>query len=242
MATTGNDLVNDVRAEVLEPSPTFFSSSRMLALVNLAQKEYVRKTRCLQNFAWTSTVQGIGIYPMPSDWLGSECIFYQDQTNTTSPSWIRLRPTTLEKMAQESPNFLSNQTQMLGKPMKYFVQGSNLYIYPKPATSGTNDIFMYYQSREIPLQTLNDQLSIDDSLTPGLRAYILWKMWKQDQEDALAEEQKELFKEEIGWGIKWRNQRILDLKRKIDIESYQPFTNAATMRSINGSLNPLDLT
>jgi len=240
MATTGNDLVNDVRAEVLEPSPAFFSSTRMLALINLAQKEYVRKTRCLQNFAWTSTVQGIGIYPMPSDWLGSECIFWQDNSGG-QPIWRRLRPTTLEKMAQESPNFLSTDSTMLGKPNKYFIIGTNLYIYPKPEVSGSNDIFMYYQSREIPLQALSDPLTIDDSLTPGLRAYILWKMWKQDQEDSLAEEQHQLFKEELGDGIKWRNQRILDLKRKIDIESYQPFTNAGNNFSANGSMNPLDL-
>ncbi len=239
--TTGNDLVNDVRAEVIEPSPAFFSSPRLLALINLAQKEYVRKTRCLQNFAWTSTVQGIGIYPMPQDWLGSECIFWQDTTAASTPLWRRLRPTTLEKMAQESPNFLSNDSTQLGKPMKYFIIGTNLYIYPKPQFSGVNDIFMYYQSREIPLQTLDDPITIDDSLTPGLRCYILWKMWKQDQEDSLAEEQHSLFKEELGWGIKWRNQRILDLKRKIDIESYQPFTNAGNNFSANGSLNPLDL-
>jgi hypothetical protein len=240
MATTGNDIVNDVRAEVLEPSPTFFSSNRTLSLINLAQKEYVRKTRCLQNFAWTSTVQGIGTYPMPADWLGSECIFWQDVSGNV-PIWRRLKPTTLEKMAQESPNFLSNDSRMLSKPMKYFINGSNLYIYPKPQATGSNDIFMYYQSREIPLQTLNDPLTIDDSLTPAVRAYVLWKMWAQDQEKDLAQEQRDLFKEELGYGIKWRNQKILDLKRKIDIESYQPFTNAGNGFSANGSMNPLDL-
>lgn len=240
MATTGNDIVSDVRAEVLEPSPAFFSSSRMLALINLAQKEYVRKTRCLQNFAWTSTVQSIGIYPMPGDWLGSECIFWQDQSNPT-PVWRRLKPTTLEKMAQESPNFLSTDTSMLGKPCKYFIIGTNLYIYPKPMVSGSNDIFMYYQSREIPLVTLADPLTIDDSLTPAVRAYVLWKMWAQDQEKDLASEQKDIFKDELGQGIKWRNQRILDLKRKIDIESFVPFTTAGGNNFSNGSLNPLDL-
>jgi hypothetical protein len=240
MATTGADLVTDVRAEVLEPSPGFFTSSRMLALINLAQKEYVRKTRCLQNFAWTSTVQGIGIYPMPADWMGSECIFWQNSTGGT-PIWRRLKPTTLEKMAQESPNFLSNESQMQGNPMKYFIHASNLYIYPKPLASGTNDIFMYYQSREIPLTALSEPLSIDDSLTPGLRAYVLWKMWAQDQEKDMATEQKDLFKEELGYGIKWRNQRILDLKRKIDIESYMPFTTGGNNFSANGQQNPLNL-
>ena len=150
MATTGQDIVNDVRAEVIEPSPTFFSNSRMLALVNLAQKEYVRKTRCLQNFAWTSTVQGTSAYPMPSDWLGSECIFWNDVVDGQN-NWRRVSPTSLEKMAQESPNFLSNDSQMLGKPQKYYIVGTTLYLFPRPQSSGSNDIYMYYQSREIPL-------------------------------------------------------------------------------------------
>src|ERR1035437_9761936 len=179
MATTGNDIVSDVRAEVIEPAPGFFSSPRLLALINLAQKEYVRKTRVLQSFAWASTQVGIGTYPMPVDWLGSECIFWQDQTGEV-PIWRRLLPTTLEKMAQESPNFLSTDSRMLTKPAKYFINGNTLYIYPKPQFSGANDIFMYYQSREIPLTSLNDPLSIDDSLSPAIRAYVLWKMWAQD--------------------------------------------------------------
>jgi hypothetical protein len=241
MATTGQDIVNDVRAEVIEPSPTFFSNARMLALVNLAQKEYVRRTRCLQNFAWTSTVQGTAAYPMPQDWLGSECIFWNDMESGTS-NWRRLNPTSLEKMAQESGNFLSTDSQMLGKPQKYYIVGSTLYLFPKPQTSGSNDIYMYYQSREIPLVSLNDPLSVDDSLAPGLRAYVLWKLWKQDQEDSLAEEQHDLFKEEIGLGIKWRNQRALDLKRKIDIESYQPYSYSSMNKNTgNQAINPLNL-
>jgi hypothetical protein len=241
MATTGADIVADVRAEVIEPSPTFFSNERMLALVNLAQKEYVRRTRCLQNFAWTSTVQGESAYPMPSDWLGSECIFWNDMESGSS-NWRRIAPTSLEKMAQESPNFLSSDSQMLGKPQKYYIVGSTLYLFPKPLVSGSNDIFMYYQSREIPLVSLSDPLSVDDSLAPGLRAYVLWKLWKQDQENDLAEEQHDLFKEEIGNGIRWRNQRTLDLKRKIDIESYQPYSySSMNKNSGNQAINPLNL-
>lgn len=241
MATTGAQLVADCRAEVIEPNPAFFSTTRMLALVNLAQQEYVRKARCLQNYAFTSTLVNVQKYPMPGDWLGSEVVFWQDQTNVLSPTWRRLKPTSLEKMAQESPNFLSDDPNMLGKPSKYFIIGTTLYIYPKPQLMGVNDLFMYYQSREAVLTDLSQLLSVDDSLVPGLRAYILWKMWKQDQEDALAEEQHQLFKEEIGWGNKWKNQRILDLKRKIDIESYMPFTTGGNNYSANGSINPLDL-
>ena len=239
--TTGQDLVNDCRAEVIEPNPAFFSTPRMLALVNLAQKEYVRKTRCIQSFAFTNTVTGQQQYPMPSNWLGSEVIFWQDQTTPGTPIWRRLRPTTMEKMAQESPNFMSTDPNTFSKPLKYFIVGTTLFLYPKPQMSGNADIFMYYQSRETPLTDLSQSLSVDDSLTPGLRAYVLWKMWKQDQEDSLAEEQHQLFKEEIGEGIKWRNRRILDMKRKIDIESYQPFSNTDTTRSIAGSVNPLDV-
>ena len=39
MATTGNQIVADVRAEVIEPNPAFFQQDRMLSLINLGQNE-----------------------------------------------------------------------------------------------------------------------------------------------------------------------------------------------------------
>lgn len=236
---TGQDVVDDVRAEITEPSPTFFSEARMLQLVNLAQEEYVRLTRVLQSYAFTSSIQGQADYPMPTDWLGSEKIFFNATTDGVTPNWQPLQPTTLEKLGQENPNFLSASTSTQGTPRLCYVIGSTLYIYPKPQANGQNDIFMFYESRAPELGSLDDPLSIDDSLYPGVRAYVLWKLWKQDQEKDNAAEEKENFKDELGRGRKWRNKRMLDGVWKMDVQSYIPYSYSGSFSNQSGT-NPLN--
>lgn len=241
MAITGNDIVNDVRAEITEPSPTFFSNTRMLYLINLAQTEYVRLTRVLQSFAFTSSIQGQADYPMPTDWLGSEKVFYNATPDGTTPNWQPLEPTCLEKLAQENPNFLSSASNMQGTPKFYYVIGSTLYIYPRPATAVQNGIYMFYESKAPALSSLTDALSIDDSLYPGVRAYVLSKLWKQDNEKENAKEEMDNFKVEIGNGRKWRNKRMLDGKWKIDIQSHTGFTYGGGWDGNVAGINPLNM-
>lgn len=240
MAITGNDIVTDLRSEFLEPSPTFLSQPRMLYLINLAQNKYVARTRVLQSFAYTSTIQGQADYPMPADWLGSEKVFYNATTDGVTPNWRPLNPTNLEKLGQENPNFLSNATQNQGTPNQCYVIGSTLYLYPRPATNGTNDIFLFYEAKPIQLISLDDSLSIDDSLYDGVRAYVLSKMWRQDNEDSKADREMANFDKEIGEGRKWKNKRILDGKWKMDIQSFVPFSYNGSGNSVYGGINPLN--
>lgn len=240
MSITGNYIVTDVRSEIIEPNPTFFSNSRMLSLINLAQLEYVRRTRVLQSFAFTSTVAGQEDYPMPSDWLGSEKILY-NRVNNGVDNWAPLLPTGIEKMGQESPNFLSDDLAMRGVPSKYYIIGKTLHIFAKPQTSGTNDLYMFYESTPLPLLSLDDSLSIDDSLYPGVRAYILSKLWRQDNEDAKADREEARFEKEVGNGFKWKNKRILDGRWSLDVPSFVPYSyNAYNSGAVNGQINPLN--
>lgn len=240
MAITGNQIVDDLRAEITEPSPAFFSQSRMLTLINLAQNEFVRRCRVLQSYAYTSSVQGQAAYPMPPDWLGSEKVFFNKPNNGIN-AWRPLNPTNIEKMGQESPNFLSSNVDTQGVPAKCYVIGKTLYVYPTPMANGTNDIFLFYESKPIQLLTLNDSLSIDDSLYPGVRAYVLWKLWKQDNEDTKAAEEKANYEIEVGRGFKWKNKRILDGRWAIDMPSFVPYSyNSYNSGAVNGQVNPLN--
>lgn len=236
---TGTDIVTAVRAEVVEPNPAFFTSATLLVWINNAQRDYVRKVRCLQNFATTSTVQGQSDYPMPSDWLGAERVFYNRPINGTD-NWRPLTPTTLTKIGQESPNFLSSATAAQGAPTHYYIVNKTLFLYPRPDTTGTSDIYMFYEAKPIALTALTDPLSIDDSLSDGIEAYVLWKMWKMDGEDQLAQEQLDRYKMEIGFGLKWKKKQILEGKYKMDIESNIPVSYSAGGLLAN-QVNPLEL-
>lgn len=246
---TGQDIVDAVRAEVIEPNPLFFTNTNLLRLINQAQKNYVRRTRVLVGSATLSTQVGVTTYPMPANWLGSEKLFWNFPTNGTD-SWTPLGPTGIEKMSQESPNFLSSDPSRFGRIQKAWIEGKTLHVYPAPQTVSPNDLFMFFEAKPVPLLTLADQLSIDDSLSDGIEAYVLWKMWKQDQEVQLAEEQRIRYEGqmpggsggEIGQGLKWKKKRILDGKWKMDIESFLPFNYSSVNNSaFNNQLNPLNL-
>lgn len=237
---TAQELVTLLRTQVIEPNPAFFTSAALINLINAGQLNYVRRTRVLQNFATTSTVQGQADYPMPADWLGAEKVFYNNELGGVA-NWYPLTPTSVEKLSQESPNFLTGDTSAQGAPQQYYILNQTLFVYPRPDTGGTNNLYMFYESKPIAVASLTDELSIDDSLSDGLEAYVLWRMYAMDQETELAAEQKERYKEEIGEGRKWKKKRLLDGKWKIDIQSYMPFNYSSTNPSGVNGLNPLNM-
>lgn len=237
---TGTEIVANIRAEVVEPNPAFFTNTALLNWMNAAQRNYVRRTRCLQNFATTSSVQGQADYPMPADWLGSEKIFYNNIQGGVD-NWIPLEPTSLEKLSQEHPNFLSSSSTLQGPPKQYYIVNKTLYVFPRPATSGQNDIYMFYESKPVAMTALTDNISIDDSLADGIEAYMLMKLYKMDGEDAASAAEKDRFDKEVGQGLKWKKKQLLDGKWKIDIQSFRPFNYGASTAATQNQLNPLNL-
>jgi hypothetical protein len=246
---TAQDIITAVRSEVVEPNPAFFQTNTLITWINRAQSNYVRRTRVLQNFAVTSTVLGQSNYTMPSDWLGSERVFYNFPVNGID-SWTPLTPTTVERIGNEHPNFLSSDPAQLGKPAEYYIIGETLFLFPKPLTNGSGDLFMFYESKPIPIATLTDPISIDDSLVDGIESYLLWKMWRMDQEPELAQEERVRYEGqtpggsggEIGQGLKWKKKRVLEGKWKMDIQSFLPFNYSSINNSaFNNQLNPLNL-
>ena len=241
MATTGNDLMTDIRGEIIEAFPTFIQNPYALNLINLAQRQYVLETRVCQATAFTSTVAAQADYPLPGDWLALDKVLYNNIGNTGVDTWVALTATSIEKMAQENPNFLSNDTSNFGTPKSYYVFNQTLYLYPRPKTTGTNDLFMFYQCKPINLTSLDSQLSVDDTLVPGIRAYVLWKIWTRAQERELAAEQYNLYQMELRKGRMWKNMRELDLRQAVDIDSFTPYGYGGTSTVVPGINNPLGL-
>jgi hypothetical protein len=111
----------------------------------------------------------------------------------------------------------------------------------KPMTNGNNDLFLFYEAKPIQLLSLSDSLSIDDSLYPGVRSYVLSKLWRQDNEDGKADKEEARYELEVGRGFKWKNKRILDGRWAIDMPSFVPYSyNSYNSGAVNGQVNPLN--
>lgn len=239
---TGQDIVDAVRAEVIEPNPAFFTNTNLLAIINKAQKTYVRRVRCLQGFATLDIVQGQTAYTLPSDFLGSEKIFVNTPVSGV-PSWLPLRPKSIEKMAQEHPNFLSTDPTLQGIALFYYLrEPATINLFPPPQADVTGGLSIFYERVPAVLTSLSTTLDLDDSLQDCIEAYVLWKMWKQDQDKQEASDQYNRYIKGIGEGLMWKKKRVLDGKWQIDIESFldQNYSSINT-GAFNNQLNPLNL-
>lgn len=220
-----SELITDIRAELDEPVAAFWSDARLLALINKAERDYIQKTRCLSAFATMSTVAGTQAYPMPTYWLGSVKALYNDSTDLTgSPNWRPMESTSLEKLSQERPNFISTVSADRGKPMRYAIHGQEIYLHPCPDTTASNNLMLFFEAKPTPLTTTAGSINIDDSLSRAIVEFCLWKAWAQDNEDAKAAESKQNYIDMIGEGFKWKKKQQLDARWRLDVESGTPFS------------------
>ena len=131
MAVTGQDIINDVRALVIEPLPAFYTDARLLTLINLAQYDLVRRSRILECMAKTSTVNLQATYSLPGNFLGSLKVYFNDQQGGIN-SWIPLQGMSVEKMSQQYPNFLNTVITSAQFPLNYFFIGNKINLFPTP--------------------------------------------------------------------------------------------------------------
>jgi len=223
-----SEIIQDVRRELLETSGAFWSDAELLRHLNRAQRDFINRTRILEDTAFLTTTVGQMDYQLPENWVSAKLVLYNSkEEETDKDSWNRLTPTSLEKMGQETPNFLATETDsdLQADPAKYFIWNNRLYLYPAPRNPKDGDLYLFYKAKPIEITSTSQSIEVDDSLSEGLNAYILWKAWTKSKETALAEEQKSIYAEYVGQGRRWAKRRVGDGRNKFDIESAIPFGN-----------------
>lgn len=220
---TGATLITDVRKELMETSASFWSDAELLVHINNGEADYFNRIRGQESDATVQTVAGDAEYPLPANWLSAQAIFYNDVQEDGSDNWIRLRPTNLEKMAQEHPGFMNTQVEARGAPQEYFIRNKRVNVFPIPDTTGRT-IKMFFKCKAIPLTSGTDSLNVDDTLSQAIRAYVLWKAWSKEKELELAAEQRELYFNYVGEGRRWVKRRSGDQRNRIDVESNRPYS------------------
>lgn len=216
-------LINQVRRELVETVGSFWSDSELLDLYNRAERDFVNRTRILEDRASLDIVAGQSRYPLPANWLSARAVFYNDKAGvSTSPdNWRRLRPSNLEKRAQENQNFLSANTENRGTPHTYWIWAREIIIEPAPLYSGTADLVLFFKAKPTTLTAATMQLNVDDSMADGLQAYMLWKAWKKEKEPDLADEAREEYIGFVRQGLRFVKRQSGDQRNRIDINSWQ---------------------
>lgn len=222
-------IITDVRRELLETTGAFWTDTELLRHLNRAEMDFTNRTRILEDTAFLSTTIGQQDYPLPSNWLSAKLVLLNGkQEETDDDNWRRLRPTNLEKMGQEQPNFLRVDTDVQSTPRKYFIWNQRLYITPAPNRNIASNLYLFYKSKPIPITVTTQSINIDESLSEGLTAYILWKAWTKAKETALASEQAQIYANYVGEGRRWVKRRSGDQRNKMDIISDIPISESSS--------------
>lgn len=221
---TGQDIIDDVRNELVETIGAFWSNEELLALLNRGEKDFVNKTRMVEGTATMQTQVGIMNYPLPSNWLSAKGITYNNVSAGVS-NIIRLRPTNLEKMLQEQPNFRDvSDVSRFGTPLRYFIWGRELWLSRAPDQVTT--VELWFKSKPIPLSDASQSINIDDSLSDALHYFMLWKAWSKEKEFDLATAAEQEYMKYVGEGRRFVKKQSGDQAYSLDIESGMPITGS----------------
>jgi len=214
-------ILNDVRRELLEfGGQNFWSDTELLRHLNRAELDFVNRTRLLEDSAQISLIQGRTDYPLPANWMSTRLVMHNLPDPTGNPQWTRIYPSNLEKIAQEHPNFLNSSTTAQGRPSRYYIWGNILNVVPAPDVTSSSTMMLFYKSKPIAIVDPDNQhVHIDDTLTEGLTAYILWKAWAKEKEMDLAESQKQTYFEYVAEGRRWLKKKSGDQRYSIDLDS-----------------------
>ena len=221
------ELINSVREELVETIGAFWTDAQLLALLNRGEKDYVNKTRILEGKETMQTQVGILNYPLPSNWLSAKGVTYDDiDVNTGIHSLKRLRPTNLEKMLQERPQFRDvSDVNTYGMPDQYFIWGREIWLNRAPDKATT--IELWFKSKPIPLSVATQEINIDDSLSDALHYFMLWKAWSKEKELDLAQAAEVEYLKFVGEGRRFVKKQSGDQTYSLDIESGMPITGSA---------------
>jgi hypothetical protein len=214
-------IILDARKELLETSAQYWSDAELIRYINRAVADYVNKTRILEDDAAMSLVQGQADYPLPSNWSSAKEIFIKIVKDDDTYMWKRLYPFSLEKAAQQMPNFLNTTSTNQGRPTRYFIWNHRIWLSKAPDAQFATELHLFYKSKPIPVQSATDTIDLEEDLSEAILAYVLWKAWMKEQEFERADDQRTTYDRYVAEGRKWVKKQSGEQRYRLDIDSPQ---------------------
>jgi hypothetical protein len=199
--------------------------------INLAENDYVNRTRLLEDKATMTTVAGQADYPLPPNWLATKMVWYHKPEGGFDHQWM-LMPTSLEKVSQETQDPLSVDAGHLDHPSAFWIWGKSIYLKAIPSESG-HTITMFYDSKPIPLRTTADSLNVDETLADGPRSYVLWHAWNKEGELNRAMAAKNDYLGAVRDGMRFKKLQAGNLRRSLDIRCFRPLQGTSRTAGSN---------
>jgi hypothetical protein len=208
------DIVTTMRVELLDQNGTLYPDDDLIDLATEAESEFCRETRVYEMDSQLATVSGVYEYNLPEAWVGAKLLMNADLDDNDNQTWHRLEPTSLEKIAQEIPDFLSPTQVNTGNPRYYWVDGQEtLYVYPRPQEGST--IKLFFVGTPPPFTSITDQIHIPKELANAIKYYLMAKCMSKGQDPESETKYWNLWLSMVKKGHKWRNKRQLDARNTL---------------------------
>ncbi len=218
MSTTGQEIINLVRQQLLEPVAGFWTDAELLTALNNAQSDFLGTVRSLDAISTFDTVAGRQVYELPAGLVSIRKVFINIPGTDGRDNWAELKPYSLEKLSQEYPNWLSDSEADQDDPARYMIYEDSLYLHPVPADDAL-EVRVFHKAGPSAMTLLSDYIAIDDSLKSALVSHILWNAWQKDKEPERAETERRNYLFYVGQGRRFYIRQMGGLTRTIDVDS-----------------------
>ena len=168
-------LVSDIQSRVKnlfgDTAGAQITDAMILDWINDGQTDICRKAECLEGVQSQSIVAGTEAYNYPTDFIKEQAL---------KVDGIKLSRLTLPSIDMLYPDRAADTYR--GSPLYYFHHNRQFKLYPLPATSGTNNLVVWYIRYATTLTAGGNTPEIPSIYHEDLVRFCLWHALEQDEQ------------------------------------------------------------
>lgn len=166
-------LQTDARVFITEIADTnALSNANLAKLLNYGAREFIRLTDAYPTAALFNATVDTAQYLLSAQITNygkphKDGLWWEDSSN----NWHQLDPETRVSLSRKAPAWLDASS---GSPMRYFIEGNDLWVNPPPETTDTNafQLFMYARSVDVTVGSESTNYIFTNSATLELKYLI----------------------------------------------------------------------
>jgi len=167
-----SDIIARVRRTIGDTNSVEVTDADIIRWINDGMREIVIASELLQTKSFTAPLANVSHYQLPTDILKTHSLKYKG---------VSLDFVSLEQAEKLFPNKDDASSYPSGTPTHYWIWGGELYLYPAPDFTGTNEIVLYYNRTPAEVAVSGDTPEIPSAYHNRLVEYCMAQAYELDE-------------------------------------------------------------
>lgn len=167
-----SDIISRVRRTIGDNNSVEVTDADIIRWINDGMREIILSSDLLQTKAYTSPLANVSHYQLPTDILKTHSLKYKG---------VSLEFVSLEQAEKLFPNKDDASNYPSGTPTHYWIWGGELYLYPAPEITGSNEIVLYYNRMPVEVTATSDTPEIPSTYHNRLVEYCMAQAYELDE-------------------------------------------------------------